>query len=482
MRSFIKHKEWIGLLVYPFFLCLCLSAYGQKQTPQTLLNLQLKPGQSPSPPKSEEALKDIYFENLHDVFYLIFHESDSAFEALKEMEEQRLDAIENFQLPSPWKGFLQAEIKLQWAFLKLKYGEEWNAFWSLKSANRSIEENLEAYPSFKLNNRTRGLLNILFGVTPDNYQWVFKLFGMKGTVRDGIKQLAETRDTNSVFGLESNIILGMIYSHLLEETEKAPEFIAQHQLSNSSLAQYFQGIILQKSHQAEKARELWLSSANNVPFSTYLIGESYFQEGNYNESLNYFQQFLSEFDGLTYHKDALLKIALAHKFLGNSSAFENKLEEARASKANTSEIDKNAQKTIDNLENINFEMLKLRYAIDGGFFKSAVTLLSDLEQTTLNKLQLIELTYRKARMAHIQNQPRAVELYKKVIAEADMIEESYFAPNAFLQLGYLQREKSNLDMAKMYFERVLTFKKHPYKASLDSKANVALSLLDLGGD
>ena len=29
-------------------------------------------------------------------------------------------------------------------------------------------------------------------------------------------------------------------------------------------------------------------------------------------------------------------------------------------------------------------------------------------------------------------------------------------------------------MARMYFERVLTFRRHPYKNSLDSKAKIAL--------
>lgn len=477
LKSFIKHKKWIGALVYPFFLCLTLSLCGQTPTTQNLLDLQLHPGELPTLPKTEADLKKIHHQNLHDVFYLIFHESDSAFDALEKMEELRLEAISDFPEKNEWKGFLEAEIKLQWAFLKLKYGEEWGAFWSLKSANKTIEENLASYPNFKLNQRTSGLLNILFGVTPENYKWVFNLFGMKGTVKRGIESLSESRDKDSVFGLETEIILGMVYSHLLEETEQAPNYIALHQLSESPLAKYFQGIIFQKSHQAEMARSLWLSSSAKVPFSIYLIGESYFQEGNYTEAISYFEQFLNAFPGESYKKDALLKIALSHKFTGNQAEFNRFILKAKESKSNTSEVDKNADKTLENISSVNFNMLRLRYAIDGGYFTTATALISDLEKSDLNELEKVELTYRKARMAHLQNQKAAVEIYRQVINEAETIEESYFAPNAFLQLGYLQRQQGNLDMAKMYFERVLTFKKHPYKNSLDSKAKVALSLL-----
>ncbi|NVK83444.1 MAG: hypothetical protein HWE21_03930, partial [Cytophagia bacterium] len=203
---------------------LSLSLSGQSTPAQSLLNLDLHPGQTPSKPTSEDDLRDIYYQNLHDVFYLIFHESDSAFASLSQLEEERLSALESFENKSSWNSSIQAEIKLQWAFIKLKYGDEWSAFWSLRGTTKLIRENREKYPSFELNLRTEGLLNILFGATPDNYKWVFNLFGMKGTVKEGIDLLTESQNSESVFGLETAIILGMIYSHLLENSDTAPVF------------------------------------------------------------------------------------------------------------------------------------------------------------------------------------------------------------------------------------------------------------------
>ncbi len=479
MVHYIRHKKWIGLIVYPFFLCLSLSLSGQSQKLNALLNMEFRPGNFPVQARNEAQLKDIYYDNLHDIFSLIFFESDSTFEALKEFEDLRIEAIEDYEAKTPWKGFLMAEIKLQWAFIKLKYGEEWGAFWSLRSANKTIKENTEDFPNFALNGRTSGMLSILFGVTPDNYQWIFNLFGMKGTVKEGIDQLRRNRSNSEIFGLESSIILGMVYSHLLENKAMSPQFIMEHPLGTNPLPQYFQGIILQKSHQASQARVLWQDEAISVPFKHYLIAESYFQEGRYDSAIVYFHQFLDAFKGLTYQKDAYLKIALSHKLQGKNNEYNDYLNMAKASKAESSEIDKNAQKIMDQLPTINLDMLQLRFAIDGGYFDRAQTLIGHLESSALSELEQVELTYRKARLNHVKGEnSKAIDLYRQVTEQAETIEETYYAPNSFLQLGYLQRDAGDEEAASMYFERVLSFRKHPYKMSLDSKAKVALSLLD----
>lgn len=478
MKFYTEHKGWIGSLVYPFFLFLSLSLSSQSNSAQSLLNLDLKPGQTPSQPTSEDDLRDIYYQNLHDVFYLIFFESDSAFSALGMLEEERLNALESFENESSWNDFIQEEIKLQWAFIKLKYGEEWGAFWSLRSANKNIQENLEKHPSFSLNQRTSGLVNILFGVTPENYQWIFSLFGMKGSVKEGIELLNNSEEDESIFGLGTAITLGMVYSHLLENVDIAPKFIGHHRLHSTPLASYFQGIILQKSHRSEEARALWQTKESVVPFRDYLIADSYFQDGEYELAIHYFNQFLSAFTGDTYQKDAFLKIALANKFLGKTEEFQTSLSKAKESQSNSSEVDQNAQKLIDEIETLNFKMLQLRYAIDGGYYERAERLLSVLQGENLKDSEQVELLYRQARIAHLKgNSDLAIQYYERVIVQAEMVKGSYFAPNAFLQLGYLQESLGNMELARTYFEKVFTFKKHPYKSSLDGKAKVALSLL-----
>jgi uncharacterized protein HemY len=53
----------------------------------------------------------------------------------------------------------------------------------------------------------------------------------------------------------------------------------------------------------------------------------------------------------------------------------------------------------------------------------------------------------------------------------------YFAPNACLQLGYLMLEENDVAAAEEYFEMALSYKKHEYKNSIDTKAKTALAQL-----
>jgi len=470
-------------MVYPFFLLVTFSLQGQNQKLEQILNLELHPGTPPPKIESEAQLQNLYYDNLHDIMSLIFYESDSSFEALKKFEDIRIEAIESFPPDSPWKGFLISEIKLQWAFIKLKYGEEWGAFWSLRSANKLISENEEDYPSFEINQRTSGLLNILFGVTPDNYKWVFNMFGMKGSVKKGIERLENTLSSDNGYGLEASIILGMVYSHLLENTQTAPKFLQNGPLSSKPLSRYFQGIILQKSHQAQEARLLWAKDGMEIPFEHYLVAESYFQEGFYEEAIQNYLQFLNDFTGTTYQKDTYLKIALSHRFLGQAQSFNTYFALAQNSKAESSEIDKNAQKILDDFDNTNLIMLQLRFAIDGGFLERTNRLISQLKSSSLSNEESIELIYREARLSHISGQTeKAISLYQSVIEQAETIKGTYYAPNSFLQMGYLQRDLGDIEEARMYFNEVLSFRKHPYKTSLDTKAKVAISLLSPGDE
>jgi len=53
----------------------------------------------------------------------------------------------------------------------------------------------------------------------------------------------------------------------------------------------------------------------------------------------------------------------------------------------------------------------------------------------------------------------------------------YYAPNACLQMGYILAYEKNNEQAEEYFEMALSYKKHEYKNSIDTKARSALAQL-----
>ncbi|OEK05063.1 tetratricopeptide repeat protein [Roseivirga misakiensis] len=479
---FIKNR-WIGLIVYPFFmLFILLTANGQAlKDPRlnALLGFEFD-----SPPLATNDIQeplDLYYQNLSDILKAILLENDERYEQLEKQKEVRLSQLEQFKSEdNPWYGFVKAEIKLQWAFVNFKFGHDWDAFWGLRSASKAINKQNRDFPSFAPNKRTLGVLNIIFGNVPSKNQWLMKLFGLKGNVLEGIDQLENIGEAYEDISLEAKLILSMVQVYLLEDYEQADQQFSDLLTDyNLPLVQYIGALVQLKAHDAAKARELLVNSPVQFPFHDYLLAETYFQAQVYDTAISLYEKFLNEFKGNSYVKDAYLKIGMSYGLSDDLDKYESYLQLARANGNTQSEIDKNANKLIQDLPNQRPLALRIRYAIDGGFYDLAKQLIVAHEATALSRYEQLELTYRKARVNHLSgNSEEALQLYRSVIENADLISETYYGPNSFLQAGYLLRDSGNKEEALMYFEEVLKLKKHPYKASLDVKAKIAIERLD----
>ncbi|MFY0592453.1 tetratricopeptide repeat protein [Roseivirga sp.] len=478
--SFRKYR-WIGFIVYPFFMLLpFLTANGQEAQHarlKTLLafNFTAQHNAVPTTPL------DLYYENLNDILQVILLENDDLFERLEKNKSDRLDKLDAFKnMNDPWYGFVKAEIKLQWAFVNFKFGNDWDTFWGLRSASKTINKQQKAFPDFQPNNRTLGALNVIFGNVPSQNQWLMKLFGLKGDVFEGISQLEKIDNRYADLLLESELIKAMIQSFLLEDYNKASGHIDQIlSRGKSPLVNYVSALVKSKIHNSLDARQLLENSAIKFPFHDYLIAETHFQGQEYDKAITGYQKFLDAFQGNSYVKDAYLKIGMSHGLSGDLELYQKYLNLAKENGNEQSEIDKNAAKLIKDLPNQRPLSLKIRYAIDGGFYQRASVLIEELEAENISDYEKLELTYRKARINHLTgNYEAALTHYRTVIANAEFISETYYGPNSFLQAGYLMRQKGDKASALMYFQEVLNLKRHPYKASLDAKAKIAIERLN----
>lgn len=481
--SFHKYKKWIGLLVYPFFMLFTfLTANGQHKALQPLLNLEFDKVRQVTT-LSNTAL-DLYYANLADVIELILLENTDRFNDLKDNQEKRLAALKNTTSTKAQIGFVQAEIKLQWAFVNFKYGNEWNAFWGLRSAYNAAKENISNFPDFKANERTIGLLNIIFGNVPEKNKWLMNLFGLKGEIFTGISQLEELMESTSEFKDEAQLVLSMVNVYLLEDFDTALDLVSDEKFEINPLNDYVKSLVYLKAHHSIKARYTLQRSSRKLPIHDYFIAETFFQSGEYEIAINHYQKFIGSYKGVSYVKDAFLKISMAYGFLGDTASSKEFIMISKTRGSENSEVDKNAAKILNSLDLQNPIALRIRFAIDGGFYNTADSLINIIhQQTELSKYDQLELVYRKARLQHIKgNMAEAMGYYHEVIKNAELISETYYAPNSFLQMGYLMRNQGDIERAKMYFNQVLSFQKHPYKSSIDSKANIALKRLALGGD
>ena len=52
-----------------------------------------------------------------------------------------------------------------------------------------LKRNEAEFPDFILNKEGLGMLHILIGSIPDQYQWIFKTFSMRGILKKGMEEL-----------------------------------------------------------------------------------------------------------------------------------------------------------------------------------------------------------------------------------------------------------------------------------------------------
>jgi tetratricopeptide (TPR) repeat protein len=140
-----------------------------------------------------------------------------------------------------------------------------------------------------------------------------------------------------------------------------------------------------------------------------------------------------------------------------------------------SEADKHAARSLtDELPHVN--LARARYATDGGYYQQARMILDSIETSDLPAdRDQVEFYYRKARLAHNTGDlSSAKQLYRQSI-DLSANQPWYYAPNSCLQMGYISRNEGNETLAKNYFNQALTYDRHAYKNSIDSKAKSALA-------
>lgn len=380
---------------------------------------------------------------------------------------------------------LLAEAYLQWAFVYLKFGEEVQAAAQLRKAYNIAEECYRFNPDFAPIQKTYGILSIIVGAVPEKYNWILSLLGMKGTIDGGLHQLRILSESDSPLALEAQLLRALTYGFVLQAPDSAKEITdnALNTHPGNRLVQYIAATISLKNAQSEQALPHLLALAEDtttlpIPYAHYLLGEVYLHKGSYAEAISSYRWFINHYSGQNYLKDAHYKIGLCQWLSGNTNDAEMMFREARKVGKESSEADRSAGMTLVQEHRPHVVLTRARYAMDGGYLDRAAEWLATLQDKDLPlKRDQVEYFYRKARLSHARNELRAARLFYQQTIDLAGDEPWYFAPNACLQLGYIFTA-TDKEQARRYFRRALSYKKHEYKNSIDSKARSALNRLN----
>lgn len=431
-----------------------------------------------------EELHKIYVLSLSETVDVLITEDQKRFDQLEVNFRQRLQHIDN--LPeSAEKLFLEAELNLQKGFNLLNMGQNLNAVLAIRRAYNTAGDCIKKYPGFAPIKKTYGVIQVMIGSVPDKYHWFMSLLGMRGSVAKGQKLLQELRESKSSLSAEATVLFFCIKGFINQQFGEAAIGLNEclKEQPDNRLVLFIAINMCMKNSQSDKALE-YMSTLDHhnqglqMHYVEYLHGDALLNKGEYQNAIGYYQKFLKGYRSQSFKKDAHYKIALCYWLLNNETEAKTFFEKAKTVGRDQADPDKNAAMQLQENKLPNQKLLKIRYLTDGGYYKEAEHIAKSMQFNEFHSLKdQTEYFYRLARLAHKTEEFSVAKIYYEETIALAKENPWYFAPNAALQLGYIYRDQKEFEKAKKYFELAMSYRKHEYKSSIDTKSRSALDQL-----
>jgi tetratricopeptide (TPR) repeat protein len=376
---------------------------------------------------------------------------------------------------------------LQRAAIKIKFGERYSAGWDFKKANSLIKENATKYPTFQPNNMILGPIQVVIGTVPSGYKWITSLFGMKGSIKEGMQVINNFINSSDGFAkLLSNEAI-FYYCYLKFYIENKPNDVfnliqtKKLDLVNNHLFAYLATNLAINNKQTDYAERVILArntSSDYMPTAAwdFEMGIVKLHKLQLDEAIKYLGNFLNTFKGKFYVKDILQKMTWAYYLKGDKVEAE-KYRRLTIKNGNTeSDADKKAYRDAKKGLWPNETLLKARILNDGGYQKDALVVLHGKSTADFPKPEeALEFTYRLARIYDdMGKSDEAIEYYREAIKLGKTMTE-YYAARAALQIGYIYEKRNQKSLAIAAYKEELNMGDHEYKDSLDQRAKSGIS-------
>jgi len=426
-------------------------------------------------------------ENYIDFLTIIINEDINYFNTHKTYKLERLASINNNDNLSPYFLYSKAEINLQWAFARLKFGQYAKASYEILSAYRMLEENKILFPDFNLNNKGLGLLHTLLGAIPDEFSWVLNIANLNGDIDLGMQELDLVLNDTNLLMYEQETLFILSFLRMNLDKDESTYIIYLDRIGD----RYKENILLNftaarlsytlgyndKCLQILSDRPSSLSMLNFY-YLDYLQAMAYMYKLDLNNAKKKFRYFLTYYKGNNYIKSAYHKLALI-------SFLQNNQEETLTNFNNvvlkgTLFIDEDKVSFNDAQEN-NLShplLLKSRLLYDGGYYYQSLSKIKQfiklLDFSTLDVQA--EYWYRLARIYSKlgYDQEDIFDSYNMSV-EKGINSKKYYAPMSALQIALIYEDQNNLIKARHYFKSCISMSGFDYQRGIHQKAKAGLN-------
>ncbi|RYU83208.1 tetratricopeptide repeat protein [Hymenobacter persicinus] len=414
---------------------------------------------------------------------LMIAQDAGRYEAVVAAQDRRLELLEKSAARGALRDYARAEIRLHQAAVQVAFQHEVQGAWSLRQAYQQMQATAQRYPDFLPARKTLGMLQFFIGSLPEGYRWFLKLLGLPGSVEAGLQNLRAAAQRPNDFQSEAQVILALVQETYYKKPDAAVQLVTRlaAQQPDNLLFSYLVISLNKRQHHTAAALAAYRTRPAGaaylpVPYLHHMAADLLLYQGQYAASRRENQQFLQQYRGIHYRKDAAFKLYLAAWLAGDAPAADQYRRQIGAAGRTELEEDKYAQRFYDDQVPLNRLLTRARLQIDGGYYREALSTLRGFAAGpgTLLRDQL-EDPYRRARAYQGLGRLDSARLfYSRTVALAGKA-PYYFGPQAALQLGYLCQADGQPNLARVYFQKVLDSPRHEYKNSTDAKAKVALA-------
>ena len=406
-------------------------------------------------------LMPLFVENYIDFLHTFIDENKSDYKSRLKKVDDRLHKMSKGDKNSPYYLYTQAEMRLQWAILRGKFGQYLTAINEVKQTYALLEENQKRFPDFVANKRSLGVMHALVGNVPPEYRWAVKMFGgMDGTIELGLSEVEEVlayskKHPEFAFGEESLVAYSFLLLHLGNQSDKAWSIINNGQLDpkNNPLAAFAIATVAMRTNRNNKAIEVLLNAPSGGAFhpfhyKNFLLGIAKLERLD-KDANTYLESFVKKHTGEYGIKEAYQKLAWYHLINNNPTGYSYYIGFCKTKGSDRYEPDKAAEREAKSGEVPDVLLTKARLLSDGGYFQKAYDLMLGKEGNyASNSKHSIEFHYRLGRITHgLKNWNEAVDYYEKTIEEGRN-KPWYFACNAALQIGLIREEQGRKSEAR----------------------------------
>jgi len=431
----------------------------------------------------------LLLENYSDFLRLVLFEDEDLFEQIKDRKKIRLNKWETGPKDSPWHLSGQAQIKLQWAFSRVLFDEYFTAATEINSAYHILEENKQKYPDFLADNMGIAILHAMIGVVPQKYQWAMEMFGLYGSISQGISEMEIqlNQDSQHPFAVESLFYYTFIELNLQTDTARFSKVLSYYQKQayskyslKSPLLHFSKAVLLLKMDNDQAIEHFksanFYKDASHFYYSDFLMAQALLYKLE-PEAIDYFNYYLSHYPGENYKKAALQKKAWSGFIHGDTALYLKAMSEIPGIGASVFDADKVAEKESDMVTDDwmpNLYLLRSRLQFDGHYYQGALDELTDIEVSAFNEQDRLEYHYRKARIYHEMKKIEAAKDEYALTLKKGHDSDRYFAAKAALKLGEIAEVEEDTKAAETYYEEVLDLNFNEYRKGLRAKAKAGL--------